>query len=334
MPQYLNHVPGFSVIELNCIFSIDSNRYPKTLPNLIMPIVVSNEGWVKVPPPPRRPTKPVNPVNAFRGPLAYITGRPEFKEPVVKQSIRQLLLQAAPPPPPEIHDRAPRSKPHRSRTPSAPVSSKSKHRAPSEFFEDVEEEIISPHIRPDDIQSRRSASPAASRHTRAAPSVRSRRHEPTRSVYDEDQEGHRHSRSKRHVSAQSTYYDDEPRHHRSDRSYHRERSRERYRSDPYMHNYSTPHLPQIQPIVIYSTPPQGQMGCGGHHSCGGHGHGHGHYQQQYYGQPMPGLQAAPEPAALPAPRPPPSEISSKSSDSKTSRTMSHKWYTATQPLLM
>ncbi|KAK5083225.1 hypothetical protein LTR70_008285 [Exophiala xenobiotica] len=300
-----------------------------------MPIVVSNEGWVKLPPPPprRKPAKPVNPVNAFRGPLAYIAGRPEFKEPVKKQSIKQLLIEAAPPtPPPIIEARGSR---HRDRVASAPLSSKSKHRAPTDIVE-VEEEIISPHLRADDLQSRRSASPAASRHTRAAPSVRSRRHEPPRSIYDDDQEDHRHSRSKRHVSVQQSYYDDDSRQYRShrsdrsERSYHRERSRDRYRSDPYMHNYSTPHLPQIQPIVIYSTPPQPQMGCGGHHSC----HGNAQYQQQYYAAPTPMLQATPTPAALPAPRPPPSEVSSRSSGSKTSRAMSYKWYTATQPLAL
>jgi len=283
-----------------------------------MPIIVSNEGWVKVPaPPPRKPAKPVNPVNAFRGPLAYITGRPEFKEPVKKQSIRQLLIEAAPPPPPPA--RASR----RDRVPSAPLPIKSKHRAARSVGE-VDEEIISPCVRQDDLQSRRSASPAASRHTRAAPSIRSRRDEPPRTVYDDDQQSHRHSRSKRHVSSQPAYYDDDSRHYRSERSYQRERSRDRYRPDPYMHNYSTPHLPQIQPIVIYSTPPQAQMGCGGHHSCQ-----NSHYQQQYYGAPTPMIQAPPPQAALPAPRPPPSEASSRSSGSKA---MSYKWYTATQPL--
>ncbi|KAK5950719.1 hypothetical protein OHC33_008101 [Knufia fluminis] len=296
-----------------------------------MPVVLSNEGWVKVPaPPPRKSAKPVNPVNAFRGPLAYITGRPEFKEPVKKQSIKQLLIEAAPPPPPA--QKPSRSSKPRDRVTSAPVPTKSRHRAPTEIFEEVDEEIISPQVRPDDSASRRSASPAASRHTRAAPSVRSRR-EPARSVYDDDQDGHRHSRSKRHVSSQPVYYDDEPRHHRSERSYQRERSRDRYRPDPYMHNYSTPHLPQIQPIVIYSTPPQQHMGCGGHHGC----HSQAQYQQQYYA-PSPMVQPAPAPAALPAPspapRPAPSVVSSGSSGSKASKAMSYKWYTATQPLAL
>lgn len=288
-----------------------------------MPIVVSNQGWVKLPPPPkkRKPAKPVDPVSAFRGPLAYITGRPDFKEPVKKQSIKQLLIEAAPPPPPIVEARGSRQ---RSRASSEPLASKNRHRAPTDIVE-VEEEIYSPHLRPDDLQSRRSASPAASRHTRAGPSVRSRRQEPPRSLYEDDLEGHRHNRSKRHVSAQQAYYDDDSRQHRS----HRERSRERYRPDPYMHNYSTSHLPQIQPIVIYSTPPQAQMGCGGH-SC----HGNAHYQQQYYTSPTPMLQAAPRQAALPAPRPPPSEVSSRSSESKASRAMSYKWYTATQPLAL
>lgn len=174
---------------------------------------------MKVPPKARKPGKPVNPVDALRGPLAYITGRPEFKEPVKKQSIKQLLIEAAvpppPPPPPIIEERAPRS--YRSkRTPSASAArSKSKYMSPIGDYEEADEEIIRPELRPDDSQSRRSASPAASRHHGGAPSVRSRRDPPRpSSVYDDtiEVDNHRSNRSRRHVSSGSIYNDTVQRH--------------------------------------------------------------------------------------------------------------------------
>lgn len=329
-----------------------------------MPIVVSNEGWVKIPPKPvKRSSKPADPVGILRGPLAYITGRPEFKEPIKKQSINQLIRDnqllieaAAPPLPLPIFEDKPRKS--RTRVPSASASYKSKSKAPTEIFEEADEEILRPDLRPDDSASRRSASPIGSRRGGGAPSVRSRRnddeeprhrssrsksHKASQSVYDLNEEDPvRTHRSRRHIpSSHSVYSDDEPRqNHRSSRS---ERS---YRE--YGHSYSQsyahlPPMPQIQPIVIYSSPPAAG-GCGGHHSC----HSHAYQQHQCYTQPRRMIETpipapipvavaqapipapAPEPAALPAPAR--SEVSSRSSASGTSRTMSYKWYTATQPL--
>ena len=295
-----------------------------------MPIVVSNEGWVKLPPKPRKAAKPKDPSDFLRGPLAYITGRPELKEPVKKQSINQLLIEAAVPPP------SPR-KP-RNRVPSAPAASKSRHRAVIDSFEEADEEIV---IVEEDLQSRRSASPVGTRHARAAPSVRSRRYESTRSVY-EPEDSQRLNRSRRHESSRSVYdepaskhersrryhgYEDEPRHYRShagERSYH---------PRSYSEHYAAPPMPQLQPIVIYSTQPS--SGCGGHHSCTSPS-----YQQHQYQchapPPRPMIEALPSlssPHHSSAPRPPPSEASSKSSRSG-GRAMSYKWYTATQPLNM
>lgn len=333
-----------------------------------MPIVVTNEGWVKVPPKRNiRPSKPVDPVDAFRGPLAYITGRPEFKEPVKKQSIKQLMIEAArtPAPPPLIPmliDEAPkpvRSSRTRSRVASEPVTVKSsRHRGPVDVFEEADEEILRPDLQ--DTQSRRSASPAASRHSRAAPSTRSRRHvSVSQPVYDDDQDNHRHNRSRRHASS-SVYSVAEDRHddhrdrdrdrlrsNRSERSYRepsyrersRERERDRYYPQPmpyashYPHHYA-PHPPAVQPIVIYSSPAPG-AGCGGHHSC------HGGYSQSSchtsHSRPL-GITGPTTPvqAALlePKPKTAPSEISSVSSGSTRSKAMSYKWYTATQPLAM
>lgn len=341
-----------------------------------MPIVVSNEGWVKVPQKrSTRPAKPVDPVDLFRGPLAYITGRPEFNQPVKKQPIKQLMLKAAtvpalpPPPIPVIVDEVPDVvKSHRSSRTRGRVSSEaalvksSKHKALVEVFEEADEEIIRPELHPQDSQSQRSASPAASRHSRAAPSTRSRRHvSASQPVYDDDQDNHRHNRSRRHASSShSVYSEDRPddnRHHhrssRSERSYrepsYRERSRERERYYPppmpqpshYPYHY-TPHAPPVQPIVIYSTPAPA-IGCGGHHSCHG-----GHSQPQCYtSQPkavlgiaapttdsIPSAPPRPVVSALPEPRPARSEISSVSTGSTRSKAMSYKWYTATQPLMM
>lgn len=331
-----------------------------------------------MPPKPSKPSKPINPVNVFRGPLAYITGRPEFKEPVKKQSINQLLLDTAVvaplpilPPPPPIDEEKPRRS--RRQIPSAPVSTKSHRPASAEVFEEADEEIIRPELGPDDSQSRRSASPAASRLSRIGPSTRSRHRDLGRSVYD-DGDHHearrsrrdesssqaygggtsKHNRSRRHPSSYSNYDDgDEPRsYHRSDRSErsYRDRSRDRHyeRSYNYGNAFAMPMpMPQIQPIVIYP-PTSNGSGCGNHHySC----HDHSCHQQQYSRStrarieaPDPvntpisvvasALEANALPAALPAPSSPPSEISATSSRSKSSRAMSYKWYTATQPLLM
>lgn len=330
-----------------------------------------------------RPPKPVNPVDAFRGPLAYITGRPEFKGAVKKQSIKQLMLEAAtipaPPPPPDpvIIDEKPepavkparpsRSSRARSRVPSEVASIKSsKHKEPSEIYEEADEEIVRPDLLPEDSQSRRSASPAASRHSRAAPSTRSRRHVSSSStvIDDDDHADHRHNRSRRHASSSHSVYSEDreddyrPRHrsHRSERSRrepsYREHSRERERYYP--HPFSQPHHypysyasvpPPVQPIVIYSSPAPA-IGCGGHHhSC----HSSHHERRCYSPQPRPvlGLAApvsdlitartpapAPVQAAFLEPLSAPSEISSVSNGSTKSRAMSYKWYTATQPLLM
>lgn len=322
-----------------------------------MPIVVSNEGWVKVPPKrATRPAKPVNPVDVLRGPLAYITGRPEFKEPVKKQSIKQLMIEAArtpaplPPSIPIIIDDTPRllrSSRTRSRPATEVVSVKSnRHKASTEIFEEADEEIVRPDLQ--DTQSRRSASPAASRHSKAAPSTRSRRYvSASQPAYDEDGSDHRHHRSRRHVSS-SAYSEDRVNDHqdrhrssRSERSYRepsyrdRSRDRERYYPHPipysshYPHHYA-PQPPSVQPIVIYSSPAP-SVGCGGHHTCHG-GHAatqcHAPVHQQL------GLTAptAPAIAALPEPKSAPSEISSVSTGSTRSKAMSYKWYTATQPL--
>lgn len=343
--------------------SRESRQFRSIFRKFNMPIVVSNEGWVKIPPKPvKRSSKPADPVGMLRGPLAYITGRPDFKEPVKKQSIsqlirdNQLLLEtAAPPIPPLIFEDRPRK--HKSRVPSAPIPHKSKSKAPTEIFEEADEEILRLDLRPDDSASRRSASPIGSRRGGGAPSVRSRRHDDdearhrssrskghkaSQSVYDlHEEEPVRAHRSRKHISSShSVYSDDEPRHHyRSSRS---ERSYRDY-GHSYSQSYAHPPMPQIQPIVIYSTPPP-TNGCGGHHqSC----QSHTYQQHQCYSQPQrmietpipvptPVAVAAPitaaEPAALPAPAR--SEVSSRSSGSTTSRAMSYKWYTATQPLRM
>lgn len=322
-----------------------------------MPVVVSPEGWVKVPPKPvKRSPKPTDPVGILRGPLAYITGRPEFKEPVKKRSINQLihgnqlLIEAAAPPILQpLYEDKPR-KP-RNRVPSAPVSHR-KNRAATEIFEEADEEIHRPDLRPDDSASRRSASPIGSRLGGAAPSVRSRRHDDdddnrhrssrskghkaSQSVYNLEEEPVRTHRSRKHISSShSVYSDDEPRHHhRSNRSERNYRDHGHSYSQSYAH---LPSMPQIQPIVIYSTPPPAH-GCGAHHhSC----QSHTYQQHQCYAQPkglietnMPFPVPVSAAAALPAPAPPRSEVSARSSGSGTSRAMSYKWYTATQPLRM
>lgn len=340
-----------------------------------MPVVVTNQGWVKLPPKKNtRPAKPVDPVDVLRGPLAYITGRPDFKQPIKKSSFKQLMIEAAtipvPPPSPRpiVIDELPdlmvkpaRSSRTRSQVASEPVSVKSsKQKGRAEVFEEADEEIIRPGIHPQDSQSQRSASPAASRSSRAAPSTRSRRHaSSSHTVYDDDQENHRHNRSRRHASAsQSVYSEDRQddyrsrqRSNRSERSYaeprYRDRSRERDRYYPhpmaqspyYPHHYAS-MPPSVQPIVIYSTPAPA-VGCGGHHSC------HGSHATQpravlQIAAPIPSSTPASGPSstsvsaprALPQPRPAPSEISSVSTGSTRSKAMSYKWYTATQPLVM
>lgn len=282
---------------------------------------------MKVPaPPPRKvATKPPDPVGFLRGPLAYITGRPEFAEPVKKRPMNELILASAvkPPPKPYIIDAEPRRPKHRAV--SGPAPSKNKHRARSEYYEEADEEIVRPDL--DDTQSRRSASPIGTRHNRAAPSVRSRRHETSRqekAEYEIEDE----SRSRRSRRPQSVY-DDEVAYYKSHRSpsHHRERNRERdrYNGRAYSEHYGAPSMPHIQPIVIYSTPPAMQ-GCGGHHGCG---HSQVQYQCSMPARPM--IEAMhKEPAGLPAPKVAPSVVSSRSSRSE----MSYKWYAATQPLKM
>ena len=133
------------------------------------------------PKPVKRVSKPVDPVGILRGPLAYITGRPEFKEPVKKLSINQLIRdnqllieQAAPP----IHSLSPifderqRKSQSRSHRSASSALQNTKYRARTEIFEEADEEIVRRDLIPDDSASRRSASPVGSRHTRAAPSTR------------------------------------------------------------------------------------------------------------------------------------------------------------------
>ncbi|KAJ9663538.1 hypothetical protein H2198_000804 [Neophaeococcomyces mojaviensis] len=322
-----------------------------------MPIKVSDEGWVRVPPPKvTRRAKPVDPVDILRGPLAYITGRPEFKESAKKQnqSIKQLMLEAAsipaPPPPPEepvIEEKPARSHRSRKRVPSAAASVVSLAKAPTEIYEVADEEIPRPDLHLDEIQSRRSASPAASRHSRAAPSTRSRRHVSNslpvyQEDHDHDQRHSRHASRSKYQSSRSVYHDDhddDHRHyHRSNRSERSYRDRDDYYSRPhYRYDYPPHPAPAVQPIVIYSTPPPA-AGCGAHHHNCNTYHSHSCHAAP---RPMIETPAPPPepifmaPAALAAPSPPPSVISSTSSRtdrSGTSRTMSHKWYTATQPL--
>ncbi|KAK5089914.1 hypothetical protein LTR05_000081 [Lithohypha guttulata] len=309
-----------------------------------MPIVVSNEGWVKLPPKPRKasPRKPADPVGILRGPLAYITGRPDFKEPVKKQPIDQLVLASSyiSPPPPPVFEEKPRRT--RSRVPSAPVSSKSKHRSQTDTFEEADEEIPRPGLLPEDVQSQRSASPVGSRHTRAAPSVRSRRYEtsrPDKPQYEvEDELRTRRSRRPQSVYDDEISYYKSNRSERSHRERERERDRDRYHSRAYSDHYAAPPMPHIQPIVIYSNPPP-TTGCGGHHSCQNHGTVQHQHSMPYY-RPMIEANSAfaprpmpfAEPAGLPAPKPAPSEVGSTTKSSRSD--MSYKWYTATQPLKM
>lgn len=291
-----------------------------------MPIVAANGAWVKVPPKPRKvSSKPPDPVGFLRGPLAYITGRPEFAEPVKKRPTDALIpyTPMAHQPKPYMIDAEPRKPKHRAV--SGPATSKGKHKTRSEYYEEADEEIHRPDL--DDVQSRRSASPIGTRHNRAAPSIRSRRHEtsrPEKSGYEVEDDT-RSRRSRRPPSV----YDEEVAYYKSHRSpsHHRERQRDRdrYHGRAYSEHYGAPSMPHIQPIVIYSTPPAMQ-GCGGHHGCN-----HGHVQYQYSAPSRPMLEAIPrEPAGLPAPKPAPSVVSSKSSRSE----MSYKWYSATQPLKM
>ena len=242
----------------------------------IMPIKVSDEGWVRVPPPKitRKPTKPVDPVNIFRGPLAYITGRPEFKESAKKQSIKEMMLQAAsipaPPPPPEklvIEDKPARSHRSQIRVSSAPVSVRGLTKPRKGIYEDADEEIPRPDLYREETQSRRSASPVGSR---AAPPISSRRHvSKSQSIYQEEQEDNHRRPGRKHQSSRTTYHDDNDEDHRhyhlsnrSERSY-RDRNRDDYHYHS-QHNYPPHHAPAVQPIVIYSTPPP-ISGCNNHH---------------------------------------------------------------------
>lgn len=320
-----------------------------------MPIKITNEGWVKVPPPKvRRKPKPIDPVDVLRGPLAYITGRPEFKEPAKKQSYKQLMIEAAsipaPPPPPEqliFDDKPQRSHRSRRRVESTPTSLSKLSRA----IEEADEDIPRPDLYQEEVQSRRSASPIGLRHARVKPTTRSRRHHshsaPTR---DEQNEDHRHSKrgqsshAKHYSSSRSVYYDDNGddynRHHRSSRSERSYREREDYYSHPH-HRYNfPPHqapTPTLQPIIIYSTPPPQQSGCGSHHhGCSSH---HVHSCMPPPSRRMIEPTApVPEPVAeTTIPSAPPSVVSSSSSRSRqtsSTRPMSYKWYTATQPLIL
>ena len=307
-----------------------------------MPVKVTDQGWVKMPPqvkPSKSAKKAADPVGILRGPLAYITGRPGFKQPVKKQSMKQLMIEAARAPPiqPYIEERAPRThREHRSkRIPSEPVPRR------RNSYEEADEEI--PRFIPDDLQSRRSASPVGTRRGGAAPSVRSRKDPRPQSVYDDGYEVEPKSRSRRHVSS-SVY--GEPVRSSNRHSYHRERDVERYsppQREREVERYTLPQqsyrhsmAPQttLQPIIIYSTPPN-MGGCGGgHHGCHS-----GMYQQQFqpqhqcYTTPHPMLQMASMAATIEAPPMPAASVfSSASSSSKASRPMSTKWYGATQPL--
>lgn len=323
-----------------------------------MPIKITNEGWVKVPAPKviRKP-KPVDPVDVFRGPLAYITGRPEFKEPVKKpQTLKQLMIEAAsmpaPPPPPEqlfFEDKPLRSHRSRRRIESASASLQSQTKLPRRI-EEVDEEIPRPDLYAEETQSRRSASPIGSRHGRVGPSSRSKRHasQPNLTL-NEEHEDHRHSRrgqhsSSKHYSSRSVYYDDDgdnydnrphQRSSRSDRSY---RDRDQYYPRPHPQQYSYPahaSTPTLQPIIIYSNPPP-TGGCGTHH------HGCSNYHSHACAppprpmiEPVPVQERIPEVRPKPAPSVAPSDFSSSSSRSRQStstRSMSYKWYSATQPL--
>jgi len=54
-----------------------------------MPIVVSDQGWVRLPPAPRKKATKANPVDVLRGPLAYITGQnvPSKRRPLPPKEI-------------------------------------------------------------------------------------------------------------------------------------------------------------------------------------------------------------------------------------------------------
>lgn len=264
-----------------------------------MPVIATPEGWVRVAAVNKKKAKPADPLAAYRGPLAYITGRSDIKGPPKRPQIpQQLTIEPARPQPRNQRVSASATSPFDATQPARPrrprprIPSAKTRETPTDTFEVADEEILRSDLH-NDARSQRSASPTGTRHSR---SLRTRGDDYSRA-----------SRPCRDDRVDHKYHE-----HRSDRRY-------RMRDD---HEYAAP--PTLQPIVIYATPPVSS-------SCGGFHHSYVHSCQV----PLRSrIQALPQPDSRCGrfPQPTPSVTSSRSSDSKASRALSYQWYNATQPL--
>lgn len=283
-----------------------------------MPVVATPEGWVRVAAVTRKRTKPADPFAAYRGPLAYITGRPDIKGPSKRSPIpQQLTIEPAQPQPRKQRAFAPAPSPlddhqparpsrPRSRLPSNTVTSKARE-AFKDTFEVADEEILQADLH-SDMRSQRSASPRGARHSKSL-QARAGHHTCTSRSHRDTQDDYKHGR------------------HGDDYGEQNLRSERRYWAGEDQgcvaaHYAGAP--PTLQPIVIYATPPM-SSGCGSYH------HNYVHSCQT---PPRPQIQASSnsESRSRGFPLPTPSVASSRSGDSRASRALSYQWYNATQPL--
>lgn len=161
-----------------------------------MPIAVTPEGWVKVPP---RKVKTKATAQDLRGTLAYFAGRMEPPRP---KPPKMLALPAPPAPPkaqPEKHSRPKRTQ----RIVSEPTRPR---KPPTEIYEEEVEVFVDEE---EEDRSMRSASPPRHRHS----SHRSRRDE-RRDYHDYDHNYDRHRSSYRDVPSHPiVIYQSGPPHH-------------------------------------------------------------------------------------------------------------------------